>query len=96
MAREVERRVPWFLWPFYAIWRLVSLVLVATGRFVCGVLGLVLIGAGAVRYGVDVRIPVQGGRREGEDRHRRPDLVHATRIQLGGCRRRCIDHVWSG
>ena len=48
MAQDVERRVPWFLWPFYALWRLVSLVLVATGRFVCGVLGLVLIGAGAL------------------------------------------------
>jgi hypothetical protein len=48
MAEEDERRVPWFLWPVYALWRLVSLILVATGRLVCGVLGLVLIAAGAV------------------------------------------------
>lgn len=42
------RDVPWFLWPFYAVWRLVTFVLAATGRLACALLGLVLIAAGVV------------------------------------------------
>ena len=48
MGSTGESRVPWFLWPFYAVWRLVTFVLAATGRVVCAVLGLVLIAAGVV------------------------------------------------
>jgi hypothetical protein len=44
---EDERsHVPWFLWPFYALWRLVGFVLELTGRVVAAVLGLVLVIAG--------------------------------------------------
>ena len=38
MTDTHERRVPWFLWPFYAIWRLLTFVLNATGRLLCGIL----------------------------------------------------------
>ena len=48
MSEHAERRVPWYLWPFYALWRLVSFVLAATGRLLCGVLGVVLMIAGSV------------------------------------------------
>ena len=32
MSEHRERRVPWYLWPFHALWRLLSFVLAATGR----------------------------------------------------------------
>lgn len=48
MGATSEPRVPWFLWPFYAIWRLLTLILRATGRLACGLLGVVFIAAGVV------------------------------------------------
>jgi hypothetical protein len=41
-----DRQIPWLLWPFYAIWRLLTLVLGITGRIICAVLGLALMAAG--------------------------------------------------
>ncbi len=38
-----ERRVPWFLWPAYALWRLLTFILSATGRLVCALLGIALL-----------------------------------------------------
>ena len=38
-----ERRVPWFLWPFYALWRLLTFILSATGRLICALLGIALL-----------------------------------------------------
>lgn len=55
MSEHASRRVPWLLWPFYALWRLVTFILVATGRLLCGVLGLAL----AV-VGVTVTLTVVG------------------------------------
>lgn len=48
MSEDRERRVPWYLWPFHALWRLLTFVLEAAGRLVCGVLGLVLMLVGAL------------------------------------------------
>ena len=49
MSGEVDRKkVPWFLWPFYALWWLVSSILKLTGRVVGVVLGLVLLIVGIV------------------------------------------------
>ncbi len=48
MRAHVESRVPWLLWPFYAVWRLVTFVVATAGRLVCALLGLVLIAAGVV------------------------------------------------
>ena len=39
-------RVPWILWPFYAIWKLVTLVLNITGRILCALLGVAFMAAG--------------------------------------------------
>ena len=44
---DTERGVPLLLWPFYALWRLVTFVLSATGRLICGVLGIALMVVGA-------------------------------------------------
>lgn len=38
--------VPWILWPFHAVWRLLTLILEITGRIICAILGLVLMAAG--------------------------------------------------
>lgn len=43
-----DRNVPILLWPFYAIWRLVTLVLELVGRMLCAVLGLGIMAAGVV------------------------------------------------
>lgn len=48
---DVERRpegnnVPWLLWPFYALWRLLTLILALTGRLICAFLGIALMVAG--------------------------------------------------
>lgn len=41
-----DRQIPWLLWPFYAIWRLLTLILGITGRIICAILGLALMAAG--------------------------------------------------
>ena len=38
--------VPILLWPFYAIWRLLTFVLEVVGRLLCALLGLGLMAAG--------------------------------------------------
>ncbi len=38
--------VPILLWPFYAIWRLLTFVVELIGRLLCGVLGIGLMIAG--------------------------------------------------
>jgi len=48
MSDTRKRRVPWFLWPIYALWRLLTLILNATGRLVSAVLGIALMVVGLV------------------------------------------------
>ena len=47
MNESGERRVPLLLWPFYAIWKLLTLILNITGRIICALLGVALMVAGA-------------------------------------------------
>ncbi len=42
------KTTPWFLWPFIAIWRLVTTIIELTGRFVAILLGFVLFVVGAI------------------------------------------------
>jgi len=42
MSETDQRKAVWFLWPFYALWRLVTFILEMTGRLVIVTLGLVL------------------------------------------------------
>jgi hypothetical protein len=46
MNESTESQVPWILWPFYAIWKLLTLILSITGRIICAILGLLLMVAG--------------------------------------------------
>ena len=41
-----ERDVPILLWPFYAIWRLLTFVLELVGRLLCAAIGIALMAAG--------------------------------------------------
>jgi hypothetical protein len=43
-----KKKTPWFLWPFVAIWDLITWILKLTGRLVAAVLGLVLMIVGAL------------------------------------------------
>lgn len=43
MTSTSKRDIPWYAWPFYAIWVLLAGIVEFTGRFVAMVLGLVLI-----------------------------------------------------
>jgi hypothetical protein len=46
--REHKKQVPWYLWPFWLIWRLVIGIVELTGRLVGAILGLVLMIVGVV------------------------------------------------
>ena len=48
MTTEQKRRIPWFAWPFWALWKLVSGIVEFTGRIVAVVLGLVLMIVGVI------------------------------------------------
>ena len=48
MAEPKEHRIPWFLWPFWALWRLLTLILGATGRLVAALIGIALMVVGLV------------------------------------------------
>jgi hypothetical protein len=41
-----NKDIPLLLWPFYAVWRLLTLILAVTGRIICAFLGLALMAAG--------------------------------------------------
>ena len=45
---EKRKGVVWFLWPFWAIWRLVIGIIILTGRLVGAILGLVLMIVGVI------------------------------------------------
>lgn len=46
MSDTTQKNVPLLLWPFYAVWRLLTFVLNITGRVICLVLGVALMMAG--------------------------------------------------
>jgi hypothetical protein len=48
--------IPWYLWPFAAIWQLIATIVGLTGRFVAMVLGLVF-----MLVGVIVSLTIIGG-----------------------------------
>jgi hypothetical protein len=69
MTDDQEKQIPWVLWPFYAVWRLVTFVLELTSRIIAAVIALVLMAAGVaisrrtVRYSNRcIRLPAPGPR----------------------------------
>ena len=55
MAETAESRTPWILWPFVAIWRLLTFIFEVTGRIICVALGLAL-----TAIGVTIALTVVG------------------------------------
>lgn len=43
MTTQTKQHIPWYLWPFIALWKLLALIVELTGRFVALVLGSVFI-----------------------------------------------------
>ncbi|HSM72288.1 MAG TPA: hypothetical protein VK851_12160 [Anaerolineales bacterium] len=43
-----ERRIPWYLWPFAAIWKLLAVIVELTGRFLAMILGILLMVVGVL------------------------------------------------
>lgn len=43
-----ENRIPWYLWPLTAIWKLLAVIVEMTGRLVAVILGIVLMIVGAL------------------------------------------------
>jgi len=48
MSAHTKHHIPWYLWPFAALWKLLSIIVELTGRFVAMVLGIVLILVGVI------------------------------------------------
>ena len=48
MTTQTRQHIPWYLWPFAAIWKLLAVIVEMTGRFVAMVLGIVLILVGFI------------------------------------------------
>ena len=46
MTDENHNQIPLLLWPFYAVWRFLTLILNITGRIICAVLGITLMMVG--------------------------------------------------
>ena len=55
MNESAQNGVPWILWPFYFIWKLVTLILNITGRILCALLGI-----GLMAIGVTVSLSLVG------------------------------------
>jgi hypothetical protein len=55
MSNSTDTRVPVLLWPFYAIWRLLTFVLNVVGRLIGSILGL-----GFMIAGVAITMSVVG------------------------------------
>lgn len=48
MTTQSKHHLPWYLWPFVAMWKLLAIIVEMTGRFVAMVLGIVLIMVGVI------------------------------------------------
>jgi len=58
MSENEEKQIPWLLWPFYAIWRVVTFILELTSRIICALIGLALMAAGVAITVTVVAAPV--------------------------------------
>ncbi len=48
MTTAEKQKVPWYLWPFWAIWMLVATIVEMVGRFIAIAIGLVFMLAGVL------------------------------------------------
>ena len=45
---QTKTHIPWYLWPFAAIWKLLAVIVELTGRLVAMILGVVLVLVGGL------------------------------------------------
>ena len=48
MTTHTKHHIPWYLWPFVAIWKLLAVIVELTGRLVAMILGFVLMVVGVI------------------------------------------------
>jgi hypothetical protein len=48
MTTHTKNNIPWYLWPFAALWKLLAVIVEMTGRFLAMVLGIVFIVVGII------------------------------------------------
>jgi hypothetical protein len=48
MTTQAKHHIPWYLWPFAAIWKLLAVIVELTGRLVALILGIVLMLVGGL------------------------------------------------
>jgi len=58
VTTQTKNHVPWYLWPFAAIWKLLFVIVELTGRFVAMVLGIVFIVVGVIVSLTIIGIPL--------------------------------------
>ncbi len=58
IAAMSDRDVPILLWPFYAIWRLLTFMVELVGRLICALIGLGLMAAGTAATITVVAAPI--------------------------------------
>jgi len=46
IADMSDRDIPILLWPFYAVWRVLTFIVEMVGRLICALIGLALMAAG--------------------------------------------------
>lgn len=58
MTTVQKKKTPWYVWPFAALWGLLTFILELTGRVVGAVLGLVLLIVGLLLTVLVISAPV--------------------------------------
>jgi len=62
MTDTVERSTPWILWPFVALWRVLTFILEITSRILCAIFGLIIAIVGSLItmsvIGAPIGIPI--------------------------------------
>lgn len=48
MTTSTKQNIPWYLWPFAAIWKLIAVIVEMTGRFLAMIIGIVLMIVGGI------------------------------------------------
>jgi hypothetical protein len=48
MTTSTKQNIPWYLWPFAAIWKLIAVIVEMTGRFLAMIIGIILMIIGGI------------------------------------------------
>lgn len=48
MTTSTKQNIPWYLWPFAAIWKLIAVIVEMTGRLLAMIIGILLMIVGGI------------------------------------------------